>query len=321
MRSSKPEFWFLVNNRVVLSNGVVLPQVAGGSGDQGSTGTAQVDGDPQAATVAAMQNASGQQAPSGNGQGRTAAQPEGQSQPNQFLDGILSQIDPAHRPIVEPYLGKWNAGVTRRFQELHGELSPYKELGADPETLGQAYQLYQMIDEDPQQVLQILQEAVEQVGGVPGQQPQGLEGQPPPGGAEDTPASSIPPELDQRLQAFEQVLETMAQKYLDQESQQTQEAEDAELDQHLNLLKQEMGDFNEPFVIAQMMAGLSGEEAVKAYHEAIQQEVNTRSRQPNVGPILGGGGAVPQEGKSVVDASSKDTKALVANILAASNQS
>lgn len=299
---------------------------------QGAAGSAQVDGDPQAAAVAALAAGNGggqQQAPSGGGQGQrqasAQAQPQGQQQRNEFLEGILAEIDPAHRPIVEPYLGKWNAGVTRRFQELHGELSPYKELGADPETLQQALALMEQIDTDPQGVLTLLQEAVAEMTGQGQQQqlPQGQQGQQIPG--QEGQQSTLPPEfqqLQEKFNTFETVLEAMAQQMLDQRSTEEQSAEDQQLDEYFGLLKQEFGDFDEHFVIAKMMAGVDGAEAVKQFQQLIQGQVNQRGqRAANLPPVLGGGGAVPQGGKSVTDASRKETKNLVAQILAASNQS
>ena len=302
------------------------PQQQHFSSGQGAAGSAQVDGDPQSQTAAALQaGAQGGGAPSGNGQGQSSggqAQPQGQPG-NEFLDGILAQIDPAHRPIVQPYLTQWNAGVTRRFQELHGELNPYKELGADPETMSMALSLMERIDSDPQGVLELLQEAVAEMTGqppgqgVPGQQPQGLGTLPAPG-SEATP-TGISPELEQRLGTFETVLEAIAQQMMDGRQSEAQQAEDGELDQYLGLLKTELGDFDEDYVLAKMYAGVDGEAAVKQYQQAIQGQVNQRSRMPNVPPILGGGGAVPQgSGKSIADASKTDTKALVAQILAAS---
>jgi hypothetical protein len=292
------------------------PQSQHMSEGQGAAGSAQTGGDPQAAVVAAMQ--AGAQSGGGQGAPTGAAQPQGQPV-NEFYKGILEQVDPAHRAIVEPYLGKWDAGVSRRFQELHGELQPFQQIGADPETLAQAFQLYQAIDSNPQGVLEMLQQAMAEVAppGAGGQQPQGLQGQQPPEG--EGGAAALPPEFQERFTQFEQALEYMAQQFLEQQTSQTAEAEDAQLDQYLGNLKKELGDFDEEYVVAKMMAGISGEDAVKAYHAAIQQQVNSRARQPNLPPILGGGGAVPQEGKSVAEASAKDTKALVANILAASN--
>ena len=317
---------FKVTDSVLEGGWSSQPQQQHFSSGQGAAGSAQVDGDPQSQVAAALQaDAQGGGAPSGNGQGQSSggqAQPQGQ-QGNEFLDGILAQIDPAHRPIVQPYLTQWNAGVTRRFQELHGELNPYKELGADPETMSMALSLMERIDTDPQGVLELLQEAVAEMTGqqpgqgVPGQQPpQGLGTPPAPGG--ETP-SAIPPELEQRLGTFESVLEAIAQQMLDGRQSEAQQAEDGELDNYLGLLKTELGDFDEDYVLAKMYAGVDGEEAVKQYQQAIQGQVNQRSRTPNVPPILGGGGAVPQgNGKGITDASKSETKNLVAQILAAS---
>lgn len=296
------------------------PQQQHGSNGQGSGGPAQSDGDPQAAVVAAMQNGAAGGAPSGDQGSQQGAQPRGQQRQesgNSFLDGILAEIDPAHKAIVEPYLGKWNAGVNRRFQELHGELSPFKELGADPDTLRQAMTVYQMIDNDPQQVMAVLQEALAEMGaGDPaGGAPQG-QGEPPAPGEPN--ASAIPPELEQRFSVFEQVLGQMAEKFLEQQGQQAQTQEDEQLDQYMGQLKAEFGEFDEPFVIAQMMSGKSAEDAVQAYNAVIQAAVDKRARTPNYGPVLGGGGAVPQEGKKITDATDKETRGLVASILAAS---
>ncbi len=303
------------------------PQQQHMSQGQGATGSAQVDGDPQAQVAAALAGAQGQQAPSGNGQGRggnAPAQPQGQ-QRNEFLDGILAEVDPAHRPIIEPYLGKWNAGVTRRFQELHGELTPYKELGADPETLANALSLMEQIDNDPQGVMAILQQAIEEMNGgpqgQPGQQPQGLPGQQAPG---QEGQSTLPPEFQQmqeRFNTFETVLEAIASQIMDQRSTEAQAQEDQQLEEYLGLLKQEFGEIDEHFVIAKMMAGVDGAEAAKQYQALIQGQVNQRARSgANVPPVLGGGGSIPQGGKSVADASKKETKNLVASILAASRQ-
>lgn len=291
---------------------------------QGATGSAQVDGNPQAQVAAALQQgAQGGGAPSAKGQGQgngTQAQPQGQPR-NEFLDGILNEVDPAHRPIVEPYLGKWNAGVTRRFQDLHGQLAPFQELGADPETLSQALSLMEMIDNDPQGVMALLQEAIGELNGGEGQVPQGVPGQQAPG---QEGQSALPPEfvaMQEKFGTFETVLEAVAQQILEQRSTEQESQEDAQLDQYLGLLKEEFGDYDEHYVIAKMMAGVDGAEAVKQYQAAIQGQVNQRSRQPNVPPVLGGGGSIPQGGKSVTDASKKETKNLVAQILAASQQS
>lgn len=281
----------------------------------------QTGGDAQAATMAAL---GGQQNGQQNGQ-QTQGNGEGQGQQAQpdaaqgLAEGFLGRIDPAHRTIVEPYVKQWDAGVTRRFQELHGQLQPYQELG-DPEMLSQAAQLYEMIDTDPERVVQLIQEALgqgdQQSAGLDTQQaPQGLEQ----GDQGQTPG--LPPEITQQLNTMQQVLEALAQRTLDGDTQQQEQQEDQQLDQYFGLLQQEFGEFDEDFVIAKMMAGMDGEQAVQAYQNAIQGQVNKRGQgAPNVPPILSGGGSVPAETQRISQASNKEVKSLIANILAASQQ-
>lgn len=287
-----------------------MSDLSGGGGfSGGQTGAAPQGGaapSAQQAAMAALQ------------QGNQAA-PEGQPQGSDLAQGFLSRVDPAHRAIVEPYIKQWDAGVTRRFQDLHGQLSPFEELGADPETLAQALQVYQMIDNDPQQVMAILQEALggaQQQGAPEGLPPQ-QQGLPPTGQPEQTPG--IPPEISQKMEMFERVLESLAQNHLNTQQQQEQAQQDQQLDNYLGLLKQEYGEFDDDYVLAKMYAGMDGEEAVQAYQQKIQGQVDDRSRRPNVPRVLGGGGSVPPDQQRIAQASRKDVRGLVANILQSSN--
>lgn len=279
---------------------------------------------------------SGQQATQGfesNGQGQPQGQPQGQGQGqpqvSDLASGFLGRVDPAHRAIVEPYVKQWDAGVTRRFQDLHSQLRPYEEIGADPVQLQAAYRLYQMVDQDPQQVLQILQEAVgadggagvQQQGPLPQGQPQLGQGQAPGQLPQQQPGQApgaLPPEVQQQFDMMQQMLEALGNKVLEGDQQSAQAQEDSELDDYIGLLKQEFGEFDERYVLSQMMAGMDGEQAVQAFQQLVQGQVNQRSAPP-VPPILGGGGAIPQEQQSIAKAGRGDVKNLVANILAQAN--
>lgn len=301
--------------------------MGGASGGGQSGGGVPAGGQPsaQAATLAALNQGGGAVPAATLGAGQQGAAPAGnQQQASDFANSFLSQVDPAHRAIVEPYIQRWDAGVTRRFQDLHGQLQPFTQLGADPQTLQQAYQLYQMIDNDPGQVISLLQELVGPAAGDPtgtqsvsGQQqvPSPAEGQVVPPGL--TP--EIQAQLD-KIPMFEQVLELLAGNTLQQQQTQQAAAEDAQLENYMGLLKQEYGQFDEDYVIAKMLAGMDGEQAVQAFQQSIQGGVNARAGRPNVPPVLGGGGSVPSTAQRITGASRKDTKGLVANILAASNQ-
>lgn len=280
-------------------------------------------GDAQAATVAALggsgsngQQASGQPSGDGDGQGQQTQQSQGTQG---LAEGFLGRVNPAHRAIVEPYVRQWDAGVTRRFQELHGQLQPYQQLG-DPETLSQAMQLYEMIDTNPEQVVALIQEAIgqgQEQTPVPAEQQVAPQGQQEPQGQE---APGIPPEVAQQLNTMQQVLEALAQRVLDADSSQQEAQEDQQLDQYFELLKQEFGDFDEDYVIAKMLAGMDGEQAVQAFQQSIQGRVNERAQSPNIPPILSGGGSVPTETQRISSAPRSDIKNLVTNILAQAQQ-
>lgn len=277
-------------------------------------------GDAQSAVVSALGGNPGATQGNGGSQGQPAQQPQGDQG---LANGFLDKVDPAHRSIVEPYVKQWDAGVTRRFQDLHGQLAPYQELG-DPEMLASAARLYEMIDTNPQQVYDLLAEALgqQQGGGAPEQQT-GQPGEPQvPGqeGQQPQAAPGLPPEVQQQLDTLQQVVEAVAQKTLDAEGQQQQAQEDQQLEDYFGLLKEEFGEFDDDFVAAKMLGGMDGEQAVQAYKSAIQGQVNQRSQAPQMQPILSGGGTVPQDQQSVAKASSKDIKGLIANVLAQANQ-
>lgn len=286
--------------------------------DQGSS--AGTSNDAQAAAVSALEagaNGGGGQAPAQQ-QGQ---QPQQQNAPaagqdnglaNPFLEGVA----PADRPIVEKYIKDWDAGVTKRFEELHGKLQPWEQLGADPETAAQAMQLLQMIDTEPEQVLSLLQRALQEGEDEPQGQPNRQQGSP----DGDDPMASLPPAFVERFNQIEQVLEMLAGDHLTQREQQTQAQEDKQLDDTLASLHEQHGDFDEQYVLALMMAGQEPEAAVQAFQKAVQGQVNARSQIPPVPAILGGGGAAPQQQQDITKASSKDVKSLVANLLRQSAQ-
>lgn len=219
---------------------------------------------------------------------------------------FLGNVPEEHRSILEPYVKRWDAGVTRRFQELHSQYRPYEELGADPETLRQAYSLMEQINTNPQSVYQALAEALE----YDDPSEQGFDGYNGQGYGEQSPG--LPPEFQQTQEAVAAIAEFI----LDQQRTQQEQAEDAELDNYLSNLKQEFGvDFDEDYVLAKMYKGMDGAAAVKSWMNAMQQMINQQAPVYNTPPVLGGGGQVPMEAQRVTDLDRKDVKNLVAAIM------
>lgn len=281
----------------------------GGTGDGGSQAA-------QSATVAALQGAGVGQ---GLGQSASTSQPSTQQTESEFAQSFLKGLDPSVAEQLKPYVSQWDSGVTKKFEELHGELKPYKDLG-DPDTLTDAMAIYQMMDENPQQVLNLLQQALQEEGSViPQNSP--VQKAPP---AE---TQELPPELQQalaplteKLGMFEKVLEQLAAGHIERTTADQQAQEDKELDDYMSALEKKHGAFDPDYVMAKMLAGMDGDKAVEAYNTAIQSQVNGRSATPAVPTILGGGGSAPQGGQDISKASSKDVRALVAKILSDSNQ-
>ena len=240
-----------------------------------------------------------------------------------FLKGVPDE----HKSILEPYVKQWDAGVTRRFQDLHSQYHPYKDLGIDPEVLQEAANLYEMLqdDEGAKQVYEFLHQQYGQ-----GQQPVGSQQQqlqnPFANPQEQNPlgqsVQGLPPEFVEKFEQQGQMLQTLAQIILDQQTSQAQEQEDAELDRVLNSLKEKHGEFDENYVLSQMLAGVEAEQAVSQYMQFVQQITNKANPQPALLPTLSnnGGSGVAEQPQSIKDLSSKDVKNLVANILQQSAQ-
>lgn len=272
--------------------------------------------------------------------------PSGQGSSNEYslASDFLQQIPEAHREIVSQYVPAWDAGVTRRFQALHQEVAPYKELG-DAETLQQALQVYRLMDESPEVILAILQQELGQQTPQPtfqqpvapqSYQPQGIPqgfqtpGQPPVGGgfAPSVPGQSpqfqgLPPEIMEKIQLQETVLSHVAQFVIEQQQQATQAQEDMALEQELTLLKTQYGDFDEDYVLSLAEAGMDLDKAVQTWQQKRQEIINSAAASTaGLPPTLNGGGTPPGESQSVVDMKKNETRNLVASLVsqAAANE-
>lgn len=246
-----------------------------------------------------------------NGQGSEET-PSEYSLAGDFLKGVPDE----HRPILEPYVKKWDAGVTRRFQEQADQFRPYKDLGIEPDVLPQVANLYNMLQENPEQVYQLLKEEFEQEQQQGGGQQQNFQQQ-------TETLQGLPPEFQQFLNPFQQkldkqeeVLRSIAQVLVEERTTKQQAEEERQLEEYMGNLKTEFGDFDEEYVLQKIAAGMNGDQAVKSFRDMIQKQTNQAFEANNNAPaLLSGGGTVPAEQQSVTDLSSKDTKALVSNLL------
>ena len=247
--------------------------------------------------------------------GYTGGEPQGAPEGSPATGGVnpswqeyLNEIPQEFHDKVTPAFQKWDAGVQERFNRVHQQYEPWKpiiEAGVDPETASFSINLLNAINDNPEQVWKAIGEYYNLAQGSTSGQ--GQEG---PEDTEDDP-------YDGRLSQIERQNQIMAQHLIRQREQELEAQASKELDRELTELRNKnktRGDFNEQFVLAQMQAGKSSEEAVEAYYQFRDTELKKYRQMPL---IMGSGGGVPQFGNTDVrKLSDKQTGDLVVQMLA-----
>lgn len=229
-----------------------------------------------------------------------------------LADGFLKDIPEADRAIVEKYVRDWDGNVTKKFQSIHEQYRPYKEIGADPDILRASYGLVMALQDNPKEILQQLQESLaEFMNDETDDQPVGgqLSGLPE--------YEGLPPSVVEKMQALEKQTQELAQFKAQLEQQQREAQEMAQLDKVLKEMHTKHGDFDDDYVLVQLANGLPPDKAIEKYNQLVEK-VSSRQKKP--APTLLGNGSLPS---GQVDASKKSgmsRKDLVASILAANQE-
>jgi hypothetical protein len=234
-----------------------------------------------------------------------------------FVQELLKDAPKEHVSLLEPYIKKFDAGVTRRFQDLNNKFKHYEPLGWDEETTQQMAEVYRVLNEEPERLYEALRDQLElEEGEQSGESNVGESNQGLPG---------VPDEVMQQITQQQQVLEALAQYVLQDHTSKTEAVEDEEFDGYLNLLKEEYGDFDEEYVVGQIANGADGEAAVKQW-QAKEQEIiqrlssATEGLPPAVLSSSGGGAVAQHEPQSLGSIPDKDIRNLITNVLNQANQ-
>lgn len=200
-------------------------------------------------------------------------------------EGFLRDIPEQDRNIVQKYIRDWDGNVTRKFQSIHEQYQPYKELG-EYEELRQAMALNQYLQNNPVDFYNHLQETLDEM------REQGLlvteepEEQFIPG------VRSVEDGEPDRLSAIEQQM----QQFLEWQQEQASAAEEAEQIQELDNLMEQMhtvyGDFDDDWVLLQLSRGATPEQAIEGWTSLLQSKVSSFQRKP-IPNVMGGNGAIP----------------------------
>lgn len=225
-----------------------------------------------------------------------------QPQPNleglsEFATGILSGIPESDRATVGKYLKDWDGNVTKKFQSIHDEYKPYKELG-DPEALKEAMYYRSMLQDDPANFVQMLQEALKETGmsDDPVQQVEPTSGD-----------GGIAPEIEARFARMEKMMEGAFGQFQQFSSSYAEQQQEAQLDKLLSDMHSKHGQFDDDWVLLQIERGAKPEEAIGAWQENIIKKYGSSTHRP--APVLPPtNGAVHQQNQVDPSKLSKDDR-------------
>lgn len=244
-------------------------------------------------------------------QGPTTDTDTGSVEPQESAAPWAHYVEPlpdSVRPLVEPIFKQWDSDVTKRFQTYSQNQAKYEpwnpiiEQYGTPDQAQAAFQLMQAINENPEQVYQALVEEFG-FGDQGGSEP------------EDSDTGDEDP-LDPRVQQYAQMTEQMAEIMLAQQQAEAQAQEDAELERYMGELTTKYGEFDNEYVLAHMNLGYTGEQAVEKYQKMLEQYVS-KAPAASAPVVLGAGGGLPSQAVDPGKLNSKDTRSLVAQMLAA----
>lgn len=231
----------------------------------------------------------------------------------------LEKFPESLRPMAEETFKELDAKVNKRFETLHSEQEPWKDITSDfdPETVKQAIGLAQALENDPKAVYDALVQAYNFGQGQtePQQTPNSSQTVTPPAGSgegeEDDPVTKKLTELEKQNQL-------LAQAFVASQDQEKMAAANQQLDGLLATLKGKHGDFDETYVLTQLANGVDPDKAVEQFKTIVGQYAAQQNTPTTTAPtVVGGGSGTPAETVDVSKLSPKETKNHVANLLAA----
>ena len=237
---------------------------------------------------------------------------EGTSGPNPAWNDVLGVIPQEYHEKITPHFQRWDQSAQERIEQVNSrvkEFEPYGaflEHGIDPAELENGLRLMYEINNNPQSVWNALGKAYNLAGDSGGA-----------GGEEGTePAQEF---QDPRFGDLQQGLELVSQIVLQEQQAKINAQADSELDRELADLKGKHGDYDERYVLAMMQTGMSGEQAIQQYQGLRSNllQSNPRPFAPNVMGSSTGGTGYPSQAIDPTKLSGKETRNLVAQMLAA----
>lgn len=242
--------------------------------------------------------------------------PENQSPYADYLEKVPEGL----RPVVEPTFKEWDANVTQRFQELHSQYEPWKQVTDQyqPDDVMGALQVASVLEEDPERFLAAFVEAYPELA-QKALQGQGGTQQPP-----STPPSSeqglsdLDPEdpVAQRIKSLEDQISQLTGTFTEQQQREQQQASQQYLDQVLSQLHEQHGDFDDTFILSQIaFANRTPDQAIQAWNETKTKYMAPPPPTPPAPPVISANGGIPSTVPEIEGMDRKETTNLVAQLL------
>lgn len=208
---------------------------------------------------------------------------------------FLSKIPDQDQAIVAKYIKDWDSGVTRRFQQIHEQYKPYKDLGPVEEVMS-AMQINSALMADPIAFYNDLKNTIDELRaegyldveieeelGIDlgtGENPQQQQFQQPQADPRDA-----------KIAQLEEMLNGMNGKFEEFTQSQQQQQQMQELDNMMKALHNEHGNFDDEYFLVQLQNGYSPEQAIEKWNNLVAGVSSQPRRTPP--PLLGGNGNIP----------------------------
>jgi len=205
-----------------------------------------------------------------------------------FAQGVLSGIPEEDRNTVAKYIKDWDGNVTKKFQSIHDEYKPYKELG-ELDDIQSALYYNSMLQNDPKEFIRTVKQACEEAGMSLDDLFEPNEDVDPP---VDSSGVAIPKEFQQKMTRMETMLGSMYEQFTQSQQAQTEAQQIAELDKYMEGMHSRHGDFDDEWVLLQIENGADPEKAVALFKEKFSGYGSPRKPAPT---IISGNGAVQRD--------------------------
>jgi hypothetical protein len=230
---------------------------------------------------------------------------------NPAWNDVLSVLPEQFHSVVTPHFSKWDQSAQQRVEAANNSLKefesfkPFVEHGITNEELEQGLRLMYEINNNPQSVYNALANAYNFNQGAEAAKSEEDE--------EETPNTAV---NDPRYDQLNEHLELVSKIVLSDAEAKQAAQQDTALNNELEKLKADFGEYDEDYVLTKMMNGMSGEDAVKAY----QKLVTPKSFAPTLLGNSSGGSGLPSNAIDPTKLSGKETRNLVAEYLAAASK-